>query len=78
MTPEERRIYDNRHWVADREAKVLICGFSCIDDARIRKKEMEKEDKDEGIYIRGFYELKEGAIGALRKNGYTLMPGEKA
>ena len=62
-----------RHWVADKDGKVLLGNYDTYQDARNALVEMERVDKENGIYVARFYTVVEGFLNTLRLNGYTAI-----
>ena len=62
-----------RHWVADKEGKVLLGYYDSYEDARMAIREMERRDKEDGIYVWSFYTVVKCVLGALKLKGYTAI-----
>ena len=70
---EKLMVRGKRHWVADKEGKVLLGNYDSYADARKALVEMERADKENDIYVPRFYTVVEGVLGALRLSGYTAI-----
>lgn len=70
---EKLMVRGRRHWVADKEGKVLLGNYDSYRDARKAIVEMERQDRANDIYVWGFYTVIEGVLDTLRKNGYTAF-----
>ena len=70
---ERLMVHGKKHWIADKEGKVLVSYHETGKDAKMALKEIVKHEKAEGYYVRGFYETVEGVLGALRLKGYTAL-----
>ena len=62
-----------RHWVADKDGKVLLGNYDTYQDAREALAEMERSDKEKGIYVARFYTVVDGFLSTLRLKGYTAI-----
>ena len=70
---EKLMVRGSRHWVADKDAKILLSNHETYRDARAALVAMEKQDRADGIYVARFYTVVEGVLGALRLKGYTAI-----
>ena len=70
---ERLMVMGRRHWVADKDGKVLLADFDTNADARRAIAEMEEEDRKNGIYVWKFYTVVEGFLGGLKAKGYTVL-----
>lgn len=68
---ERLMVRGKRHWVADKDGKVLLGNYDTYKDARMALVEMERKDKENDMFVPRFYTIVEGVLGALRRKGYT-------
>ena len=70
---ERLMVHGKKYWINDKECKVLVSCHDTKKEAMSALRELEKHERSEGYYIRGFYNIVEGVLGALRLQGYTAL-----